>query len=74
MARSLSLLVVGGVDNRLLPLAGLDLALEENVDLAIGAVLHLGEPLPGHEGTNECCAGPDVSALATKVTTLQTMY
>jgi hypothetical protein len=33
-------------------------------------VLHLGEPPPGHGGTDESSASPDVSALATKVATL----
>lgn len=64
------LLVVVSIDGCVLPLAGLNLAAEENVDLAVGAVLHLGEPPPGHGGTDESSASPDVSALATKVATL----
>lgn len=58
------------IDLDLLPLAGLDLATEEDIDLAIGTVLHLWEPLPSHEGTDKRSAGPDVSTLASEVSTL----
>lgn len=65
-----NLLVVVDVDDGLLPLAGLDLAPEEDVDLADGAALHLGKPDPGHDEAHEARRAPDVTALATKVDTL----
>lgn len=61
------LLVGLDIDNSLCPLAGGDLALEQDVDLAVGAVLHLGEEEEGHEETGEAGAGPDVTAPATEV-------
>ena len=70
LSHSICLLVVVGIDDCLLPLAGLDLALEENVDLAVRTSLHLWQPPPRHGNTHGCCAGPDVTTLATEISTL----
>lgn len=64
------LLVVPNIDDRLLPLPGLHLALEQNVDLAIRPSLHLRDPPPGHGKAEESRATPDVAAFATEVTAL----
>lgn len=58
------LLVVVDVDDRLLPLAGRDMALEQDVDLAVGAALHLWQTPPGNDKTDECRGAPDVPTLA----------
>jgi hypothetical protein len=65
------LLVVADVDDGLLPLAGRDLALEENVDFSVRSVLHLRKPDVGTEQTEGTSSGPDVTTLATKVGTLE---
>lgn len=55
------------VDDGLLPLAGLDLALEENVDLSVRSVLHLRKPDVCHDQADETGTSPDIAALATEV-------
>jgi hypothetical protein len=55
------------VDDGLLPLAGLNLALEENVDLSVRSVLHLRKPDVCHDQADESGTSPDITALATEV-------
>jgi hypothetical protein len=61
------LLVVLDVDHSLLPLASRDVALEQDVDLAVGSVLHLRHKEVCHDETEETSSSPDVSALSAKV-------
>lgn len=63
----LPLLVGLDIDNSLCPLASRNLALEQNVDFAVGSVLHLRQEEVCHDETKETCASPDVAALATEV-------
>jgi hypothetical protein len=63
--RPFGLLVVVNVDNHILPPMGWNMTFKQNINLAVGSVLHLGEPDPGHDCTNKRSAGPDVAALAT---------
>lgn len=65
------LLVVADIDDGLLPLAGRDLALEENVDFSVRSVLHLRKPDVGTRQTEGTGSGPNVTTLATKVGTLE---
>lgn len=64
-------LVVLDVDNGLLPLARLNLAPEQDIDLAVGTALHLRNVPPCQGKADESRAAPDVSALATKVCSLR---
>ena len=59
-----SLLVVVDVDDLLLPVPSIDLALEQNVDLTVRASLHLREMEVCRDETQEACSAPDVTALA----------
>jgi hypothetical protein len=43
------------------------MALEQNIDLAIGSVLHLRNEEVCHDETEETSSSPDVSALSAKV-------
>lgn len=61
------LLVGLDVDNGLGPLAGRDLALEQNVNLTVRAALHLRNEEVGHDETEETSAAPNVTALAAEV-------
>lgn len=61
------LLVGRDIDMSLLPLAGRDLALEQDVDLAVGPVLHLGQVEECREEADEAGGAPDVAALAAQV-------
>ena len=49
------------------PLASRHLALEQDVDLAVGSVLHLGQVEEGREEADEAGGTPDVTTLATEV-------
>jgi hypothetical protein len=49
------------------PLAGRDLAVEENVNLAVTAVLHLRQEEVCHNEAEEAGTRPDVTTLAAKV-------
>lgn len=63
-----SVLLVGlDVDKRLCPLARGHLALEQDVDLAVGSVLHLRQEEVGQQEAHETRSGPDVAALAAEV-------
>lgn len=64
------LLVVVDVDGGVLPLAGGDVTVEENVDLSVGAVLHLGQPDVRRRQTDKSRGGPDVTGPAGQVGTL----
>ena len=68
--RTRSLLVVVDVDLRLLPLAGGDFATEHDIDLAVRAILHLGELEVGDDQAAEASGTPDVTALAAEVGTV----
>lgn len=48
-------------------MAGWHLALEQNVDLTVGSVLHLRQVDVCERETDKASTGPDVTALATKV-------
>lgn len=65
------LLVIVDVDDRLLPLASRNLALEHDVDLAVGSALHLRQVEVGGNQANESSASPDVTALASHVSILR---
>lgn len=58
------LLVVVDIDNLLLPVSSIDLALEQDVDLTVRAALHLREMEVCCDQTQEACSAPDVTALA----------
>ena len=59
------------IDNGLLPLAGRNLALEENVDLSVRSVLHFRKPDVGHGQTEGTGTSPNVTTLATEVGALE---
>jgi hypothetical protein len=59
------------IDNGLLPLAGGNLALEENIDFSVRSVLHLRKPDVGHGQTEGTGTGPNVTTLATEVGALE---
>ena len=63
--------VVADVDNSLLPLAGRNLALEQNVDLAVRSALHLRKEEESHDEAEETSTSPDVTALSAKVCLLR---
>ena len=63
-------MVLLNIDNRLLPLAGGHLAVEQDVNLTVRPALHLGQVEVGHEEAEETSAAPHVAALAAKVCTL----
>lgn len=64
------LVVVLARDNRLLPLASRDMALEKNIYLTVGPVLHLREVDPCQKETDESSSGPNVTGLADKISAL----
>ena len=61
------LLIVINIDRCPLPFASLNTTLEQNVNLTEGSVLHLRNPDPRQDGTNQGGASPDVAALAAQV-------
>jgi hypothetical protein len=61
------LLVVLDIDDSRLPLASRDMALEQDVDLAVRAALHLRQEEVCHNETEETGSSPDVTALSTEV-------
>lgn len=61
------LLVGCDIDLGLGPLAGRDLALEQNVDLTVRATLHLRQVEVCQGEAKETSSSPNVTALATKV-------
>lgn len=66
----LHLLVVVDVDVSLLPLTSGNLAVEQDVNLAVGSVLHLRQEEERDNETEETSASPDITALAAKVSAL----
>lgn len=64
------LLVVLHIDLGLLPLASRYLAVEHDVDLAVGAALHLRQPEVCADQAEQTSATPDVTALAAEVSAL----
>jgi len=63
-------MVVANVDSSLFPLASLDSAGEEDIDLAVRATLQLGEPVPRHGQADGSSTGPDVTTLGSEVGSL----
>lgn len=64
------LLVVVEVNGSLSPLASRDFAIEQDIDLTVGATLHLGEVKVGHDEAEETGTGPNVARLSSKVSGL----
>ena len=64
------LLVIVDVDLGLLPLAGRDLTVEHDVNLAVRAVLHLWQLEVGDNQAAETGGAPDVTTLAAEVCTI----
>ena len=62
-----SLLVVLCIDDSLVPLAGIDFALEQDVNLTVGSVLHLRHVEVCQDEAEETGTSPDISTLAAKV-------
>ena len=52
------------------PLASRDLTIEQDVNLAVGSILHLRQEEVCHDEANRTCGTPDVATLATKGATL----
>jgi hypothetical protein len=69
-ARSKISLVVLGVDDGTLPLASRHVAVEQDVDLAVGAALHLWDVVVGQDQAKECRACPNIAAFAAEVSAL----
>ena len=65
--QAVRLLVGRNIDLGLGPLAGRNLAPEQNVDLAVGAALHLRQEEVCQGKAEETSTGPNVAALATKI-------
>jgi hypothetical protein len=63
-------LVVLGVDDGTLPLASRHVAVEQDVDLAVGAALHLWDVEVGQGQAEECRACPNIAAFSAEVSTL----
>jgi hypothetical protein len=66
----LHLLVVVDVNSRLAPLASLHMAVEENIDFAVGAALHFRQPDPGQQEADKASCAPNITAAAAQVDTL----
>lgn len=60
-------MIVVDIDNRLLPLARRYMTFEEDIDLAIRAILHLRQPNVRHDKADKPSPGPDIAAFATEV-------
>src|SRR5690348_5072888 len=58
------LLVVLDIDNSRLELPGRNLAVEQNIQLAVRAALELGQTKVSRYKANASCTSPDISALA----------
>lgn len=67
----LHLLVVLHIDNRFLPLASRDFALEQDVNLAVGSTLHLRQVEVCRDQAKKTGGTPNVATLSAKVSTLQ---
>lgn len=67
LERHFRLLVIVDIDDCPLPLAGWNMTIEQDINFAVRSVLHLWEPDPSHDCAEKGSAGPDVTALATKV-------
>jgi len=67
-ASTVFLLVVFDIDFRLLPFASRDVALEHDVNLAIGSTLHLRQAKVRDDQTKQSRTAPDVAALASNCT------
>ena len=63
----LHLLVIAHVDDSLLELPSRDPAVEQDVKLAVRAVLELGQEEVGHDPADESSAAPNVATLASHV-------
>jgi hypothetical protein len=67
MLQRVRLLVSCNINFSLGPLAGRNLALEQNVNLTVGAALHLRQEKVCQHEAEETSTTPDVTALATEV-------
>lgn len=65
--------VVVDVYDSLLPLASRNLALEEDIDFAVGPTLHLRKVEVCRQEANETSRAPDVSASAAEVDALESL-
>ena len=65
-----SLLVIIVIHRGLRPLARVDLAFEQNVNLTVGPTFHLRQAEPGCHQTDESRSTPDVATLSTNYYTL----
>ena len=63
----IQLAVVVNIDDSLLPLARLNMTVEQDIDLAVRAILHLWQPDVSHGQADERGTSPDVAAFATEV-------
>jgi hypothetical protein len=68
------LLVVLGVDDGILPLASRHMAIEEDVDLAVGSALHLWDVEVGKSETEECRACPNITTFSAEVSALYDFF
>lgn len=64
------LLVVLGVDDGVLPLASGHVAVEQDVDLAVRAALHLRDEEVGQDQAEQCRTRPNVTAFSAEVCAL----
>jgi hypothetical protein len=64
------LLVVLSVDDGIFPLASGYVAVEQDIDLSVGASLHLWDVEVGENQAEECRASPDVAAFSAEVCAL----
>lgn len=65
------LLIVVGVDNSLGPLASLDAAVEQDIDLTVRATLELRKPDPRHDEAHKTRSSPDITTFSAEVSFLQ---
>lgn len=65
-----SLLIIVHVNFRLLPLASRDATVEHDVNLTVRATLHLRQVEECRDQADQSSSAPDVTALATKISTL----
>lgn len=67
MLLCVALMIILDIDDSLVELPGRHLAVEENVQLAVRAMLHLRQEEVCHDPADDSGAAPDIAALATKI-------
>jgi hypothetical protein len=70
LSRPSHLLIVLDIDDRFFPFASWDLTLEQDVNLAVRSTFHLRQVDVCCDEANEAGGTPDITTLATKVSTL----